>query len=82
MYKGTWSNPASKAEPLTPSDTVVYDYAYRAIYVGTGGTITLIPVENLASVTFENVPDGTILPVSVKKLLATGTSATNIIGLH
>ena len=32
-------------------------------------------------VTFENVPSGTILPVTVTHVLATGTNAENIIGL-
>lgn len=34
-----------------------------------------------ATVTFENVPSGTVLPVSCKRVLATGTTATGIVAL-
>ena len=82
MHKGLFSVPAEKAEVITPSDTTVYSPIYRAVYVGTGGNVTVLPSESLTPVTFSNVVDGSILPVSVSKVLSTGTTASNIIGLR
>ncbi len=72
------SDPASDAFPVTPSDTAII--AARALYVGTGGNVTLTTVQGV-DVLFANVPDGTILPVRVKRVKATLTAASNIVGL-
>ena len=66
------------AAAITPSD--VNPQSYRAIYVGGAGNVA---VETLGGnvVTFTAPPVGTVLPVEVKRVLSTGTTATLLIGL-
>lgn len=52
----------------------------RAIYVGTVGDIVMTG-DNDVSVTFANVPDGTLLPVSPKSITSTNTTATDIVAI-
>jgi hypothetical protein len=64
---------------VTPSDTVdiragdVSD----GLYVGGAGNIAALMSDG-KSCDFAAVPAGTVLPVAVKRVLATGTTATNI----
>lgn len=51
------------------------------LFVGTGGDVAVLPAGNTASVIFANVPDGSFLPCQVKKVLATGTTASDILAL-
>ena len=53
----------------------------RAIYVGTGGNITLQSKAG-DKVTINNVQDGSILPIRVYKVIDSDTTATDIIGLY
>lgn len=75
------------AKAITPSDgtpLLDHDGNYRAmtIYVGTGGSVSVVPVGNDVSqpVTFV-VPDGGLVPVECKYVRFTGTDATNMVGL-
>lgn len=55
----------------------------RGLYVGGTGAVTVLPADpNAAAVTFTNVQGGTILPIQVRRVLATGTSATSIVALY
>ena len=53
----------------------------KAIYVGGQGDVTLRAIESDADVTFRNVPSGAILDVRTANIRATGTTATDIVGL-
>lgn len=55
--------------------------ATRGLYIGTGGDVAVIPRDGGSVKTFKNVPDGTILPMSVIKV-ATGTTASDILALY
>jgi hypothetical protein len=72
------SGPATKATPVTPSDSTDLSYPCRALYVGATGDVTA--VVNGAAVLFKAVPVG-ILPVRVSRVNSTGTTATNIVAL-
>jgi hypothetical protein len=77
--------PSQHYEVITPADgTDLPDYNSRrvnAIYVGGLGNIVVR--DDLGNdVTFTAVPVGTILPISPKRILSTGTTATLIIGLY
>ena len=77
------SSPAVDAVAITPNDSTDLTRPPKAIYVGTGGNVALIPRGQGASVvTFANVQDGTILPVSTRRVNATDTTALNIVGLY
>lgn len=79
------SSPARMAIVITPSDdtdqTVNGAFA-KAYYVGTTGNITIIPIDapTDTGVLFSNVPVGWF-PVSGRRILATGTSASTIVAV-
>ena len=50
------------------------------LYVGTGGDLRVLTSSG-ADLTFVGIPDGSFLPVQVKRVFSTGTDATNIIAL-
>jgi len=67
---------------ITPSDTDELPNVTRAIFIGVGGTISCVAVNDGSNPVSWNVPSGFILPGRIRKVLANGTSATNIIGLY
>lgn len=76
--------PGHNAITLTPSDTMDLALYSRGIYVGTGGNIavTMAGVDNVtSSVVFKNVASGTLLPLRVRRVWATNTTATDIIAV-
>jgi hypothetical protein len=72
------SDPAKFGGAVTPSDSTVLTPT-RALYVGTAGNVSVLMM-NGVTVTFSNVQAG-ILPIQVTQVLATGTTASNIIAL-
>lgn len=65
---------------VTPSDTVNLPQPSAALYVGgTGGDVVVIGASTDAAVTYEAVPSGTWLWIRATRVLATGTTATNIL---
>ena len=73
--------PAESAAAVTPSDSTDLTYLARALYIGSGGNL-VIDVADGATVTFTNVMSGSILPVRVKRVRATSTTASNIVALY
>lgn len=73
--------PSQNAWAITPHDTTDENFVSRAIYVGTGGDVVAV-MKSTAVVTFKNVLGGTILPVRVQRVNATGTTATDMVGLE
>lgn len=82
--------PARRALVVTPNDTkdltnatgnAMPAYA-KALYIGVSGDVAVIGVGDTVgnSVTFKAHPVG-YLPVQVRRVLATGTTATNILAL-
>lgn len=70
------SGPATDLLPVVPNDGANLPEVAVALYVETGGTLSLVTARGIArSVT---VADRSILPVGVRKVNATGTSATGI----
>lgn len=73
-------SPAKHAVAITPNDAADLATATRGIYVGTGGDIAVVMVGG-ESVTFTAVPQGMILSIRVTRVLATGTTASNLVGV-
>lgn len=71
-------NVTARAVAVTPSDTTVVAFNY--LYIGLTGDVAVIPYGQDNAVTFKSCPVG-ILPVGVTKVMATGTTAGNILGL-
>ena len=74
------SGPASHAFAVTPNDGSDLSETTRALYVGTGGALAAVMASG-ATVTFASLASGTFLPVRVTRVLATGTTASAILGL-
>ena len=70
---------ADTAQTVTPSDTAPNVYA--RLYVGGAGNVK-VTAESGDVTTFTAVPVGTVLPIRVQLVWATGTTATNIVGLR
>lgn len=72
--------PAAGAFPITPGDGTIFDQPTRALYVGSGGTVV---VEMLwgGTVSFEEVPAGSLLPARVRRVLG-ATTAGFLLGLY
>lgn len=73
-------SPVTNAVAVTPHNTNELSYVSRALYVGTGGDIA-VTMQDSGSVTFVDVPTGTLLPIRVKIVKATGTTASDIVAL-
>ncbi len=74
-------SPASNAESVVPSDTVDVPHTTRAIYVGGAGDVS-VEMKDGGAVTFRNVNAGAVVAIRVSRVLATGTTATDIVGLY
>jgi len=75
------SQPARLAFAITPHATNEIDPLPKAIFVGTGGNLTLRTADGTADVVFKNVASGQILDVRARYIRASGTSAADIVGL-
>ncbi len=66
---------------ITPSDSSdLPGVATGGIYVGGAGAVT-VTLKNGSTVTFSAVPVGTTLYIQAKRVWATGTGATLLVGL-
>lgn len=72
----------TNAAAVTPSDTVNIPRT-TGLYVGGAGNLKVdMAGDGKTTVTFSAVPVGTILPISVQRVYATGTTATLILALR
>ena len=65
------------ARAVTTSDSA--SQSYVGLYIGGAGNVA-VTGEDGQDVTFTAVPVGTVLRLRVRKVKATGTTATNIVG--
>lgn len=77
---GGLESPAREAYAVTPDDGANLAVFARSLYIGASGSLVVDMVGSGASVTFVNVPVG-ILPIRVKRVRATGTTAGSIVAL-
>ena len=74
----TDTSPGESAVAVTPSDTT--GVRSRALYVGGTGDVA-VTMTSGQTVTFEDVPAGTLLPISVRHVMA-ATTATLIVAIY
>lgn len=74
-------SPASSAFAITPSDSTVFAQPTRGLYVGISGNLAVRMKDQTLPPTFVSAAVG-YHPLQVDKVLSTGTTATNIIGLY
>jgi len=73
------NTPARYAEAVTPHNTNELTKLTRGLWVGTGGSVALVMADNPVSIILDNIPNGAWLPFRVRKVLSTGTTASDII---
>lgn len=77
--------PASGAVAVSPSDSTDLTTNSRALYVGGAGNLVVVMASesNAATiVTFPSVPAGTVLPIRVRRVMSTNTTASNIVAMY
>ena len=79
---GNKSAPSVDAAAVTTSDSADLPVIpTRGLYVGAAGDVKVIMASG-ATVTFADVLAGTVLPIQVRRVFATGTVATDIVALY
>ena len=73
--------PATASEVIVPDDVAMLGFATRGIYVGQGGDVSLKMLSG-DTVTLRNMQTGTIYPMRVVQVMATGTTATHLVALR
>ncbi len=70
------------ARAITPHDTtLIADGLCEGLYVGSGGDIVVLMIDDTTA-TFSGVPTGTIIPMRVKRVNSTNTTASNLLALY
>jgi hypothetical protein len=80
-YANPVDGPARRLFAIVPDDGNLLALVPRALYVGTGGALVVQACDDTAPVTLVNVPNGALLDIRAQKVMATGTTASNIVGL-
>lgn len=78
MYGG---GSAGNCSSVTPNDSADLPSICRGIWVGGAGNLAVTLSESGENITFTGVPAGTLLPLEVKRVYATGTTATNLVAV-
>lgn len=72
---------------ITPDNSNDLTTNTRGLFVGTGGNVAVIFAADVTNsgagtaVTLKNVANGTLLPIAVRRVMATNTTATDIVGI-
>lgn len=70
---------AKRAFAVTPSDSA--RLSAKVLYIGGAGNVAVEMEDGANTVTFAGCLAGTFLPITVTRVLVTGTTATNIVAL-
>lgn len=79
------SDPGERAAAIIPSNTADLLETPKAIYVGTGGDIAMIgdnEAPGAAAVVWKNVPSGAVVPFRPRRIMVTGTTAADMLGIY
>lgn len=74
------SDSIQDAQAVTLSDTATIAVT-RSVWVGSTGNLKVTMVSGNTA-TFDAVPNGTWLPIQIKQVWSTGTSASNVVALY
>ncbi|MEM7777766.1 MAG: hypothetical protein AAF732_19420 [Pseudomonadota bacterium] len=75
------SSPVSSGEAIVPDDIAELTHFTRVLYVGNEGNIR-VKLTSGDEVTLRSVQAGAMYPVRVRQVFATGTTASNIVGMR
>ncbi len=74
------TGPASAGFAIVPNDNLDIAETTRALYIGVGGNLT-VTMASGQMLSFSSVPDGSLLPLRVLRVHASGTTADDIVAL-
>lgn len=77
-FSATQGNFGSLGRNVTPSDSVDLAPYAKALVVTVAGNLVILPVQNAdnASITFTGLQAGQLIPYRVRRVFATGTTAS------
>jgi hypothetical protein len=75
------TSPIENGFAIIPHDTNELTAVTRELYVGSGGDIVLV-LKNGDEVTLSHVAGGSRLPYRARQIKATGTTASDMVGLY
>lgn len=78
-FHGTVESPAINSQAITPTDNTPLANTARAIYVGVTGNLNIQLIGDVANTILQAVPAGSLLPIRVNIINATGTTANGIV---
>lgn len=81
---GAYNEPGVEIRAITPSDSTDLTGCKGFFYTGTAGNVavrTIYGASATSAVTITGCPADTIIPLRVTRIMATGTTATQIFGL-
>lgn len=76
------TGPGRQAVAITPDNSTDLATTTRGLYVGAAGDVAVILADDSAAVTFTALAAGIVHPLAVKRVKATGTTATGIVGVY
>jgi len=79
-YAAGLESPATGAFEIAPDDNADLPFVTRALNVQTTGAVRVSTLNGDTVTLF--IAAGGVLPIRVSRVLATGTTATNIVGLY
>ena len=77
---GDINAPSSSAYAIVPSNSVDQTPAFRRLFVGGGGAVSVKMLDG-STVVFTGIVSGTTLEIRGTRVNVTGTTATNMVGL-
>lgn len=76
------SGPGAHAFVIVPDDVNKLAHRTRGLYVGVAGNVSVEMAEDGTAIIFTSLSAGIIHPIAVRRVNATGTTATNIVGIY
>lgn len=80
FYTDSVISPARRLAVVTPSDAADLAEIPKALLIGGAGTVSLIAADDTVAVTL--TVEAGVLPIRVRRVRATGTTATGIVALY
>lgn len=80
-YAAGLNAPPSEAAAITPDDRAELPWPTRALYVGTTGSVRAIMLSG-ETADFKDLQGGLMYPLRVRRVLAEGTTAADLVALR
>ena len=75
------NSPGIKHYVVTPNDSTDFAVNFRSVWIGGAGNVVIVTDDGVA-VTYQGAAAGSTIPMRGKRINATGTTATNMVGMY